>query len=766
MFALTLFAPLTVGAATGVTYTGLTQPQTFDKGNTDTITGNFFRLEVEVPRNALSVGEQVYFFVGLPVGVSAKVDFGGSNIALRDGNGNITDREIDPLNFNKNKNGKEIADGGTIEIGYTHGHPVDETANSKFVLQFSDLTLRPKASAGEIAARFSAPQGNVFGSGSVVIAKTSTSGSVDVLVRKALTITDTSEGNEIDGFRLIEDMAGSIQGGTGVEIKLPKGFYWGEETQGKPNYDIAYRWGKFKGTEGLTKDDVKVGLGDYVADGGTSQPRLLKINLGKTLSDEALNFLIHGLKVFVDPSTAKPGPVEVEIKGKSSTVVNQSTAVIGTYGEYAADVKEFGNLKALPAGKSWENIGKWELKEQIPGSLIKGRTITLTLPAGVKWAVGSDGKISGPAVESKDTDRNGLIISDEWEKVGTDGRTIRTTITTASSGEDPGRIVYKDGRVAIHPNFNGDIVVEVAGSAGVKGEIAVAHVTPSVEAKVDELKDIKIGFKDQVIDDLYITETKPEAIEADGKTLIIEAPKGAEFSRTPAVEVVEGDLVIEKVWTSADRERVEITINALSDKISTIKVSNLAVTLDRTVPEGDFELKLKGNALVDKEIHSDTIISNDRIRVAYFAGSDVSIPVVVANVITPASTEARATAVFTIDSTNYTLGNVARTMDVAPYIKDSRTFMPVFFVAQALGVNENNIMWNANTKIVTIIKGDRVAQMQIGSKTLTVNGVSVQMDTAPEIKNGRTMLPIFFIGQALGADFEWDGDTRTVTVKQ
>ena len=56
--------------------------------------------------------------------------------------------------------------------------------------------------------------------------------------------------------------------------------------------------------------------------------------------------------------------------------------------------------------------------------------------------------------------------------------------------------------------------------------------------------------------------------------------------------------------------------------------------------------------------------------------------------------------------------------------------------------------------------------MQIGNNILTVNGTPIPMDTAPEIKDGRTMLPIFFIGQALGAEVYWDGEATYSNCKQ
>jgi hypothetical protein len=55
------------------------------------------------------------------------------------------------------------------------------------------------------------------------------------------------------------------------------------------------------------------------------------------------------------------------------------------------------------------------------------------------------------------------------------------------------------------------------------------------------------------------------------------------------------------------------------------------------------------------------------------------------------------------------------------------------------GVSQANILRN-NTKVTaTIVKGDRVVQVKIGSKVMLINGASITMDVAPEVKDGRTM---------------------------
>jgi len=110
------------------------------------------------------------------------------------------------------------------------------------------------------------------------------------------------------------------------------------------------------------------------------------------------------------------------------------------------------------------------------------------------------------------------------------------------------------------------------------------------------------------------------------------------------------------------------------------------------------------------------------------------------------------------------VAGVEKTMDVAPYVKNGRTYLPVRYVASALGVLDSNILWDEATQKVTLLKGDKVVQLTIGSNAMIVNGVTITMDAAPEITSGRTMLPFRFIAQAMGSSVAWDEATQTVTL--
>ncbi|HWQ74244.1 MAG TPA: copper amine oxidase N-terminal domain-containing protein [Syntrophomonas sp.] len=115
-----------------------------------------------------------------------------------------------------------------------------------------------------------------------------------------------------------------------------------------------------------------------------------------------------------------------------------------------------------------------------------------------------------------------------------------------------------------------------------------------------------------------------------------------------------------------------------------------------------------------------------------------------------------AVAAFTPDSLTYTINGETRQMDVAPYIKNDRTYVPVRYLAYSLGVAEDGVAWSPEAQTVTITLNDTVLQLTIGSTTMLVNDEPVEMDVAPEIVSDRTFLPARWVAEALGATVEWD----------
>ena len=100
--------------------------------------------------------------------------------------------------------------------------------------------------------------------------------------------------------------------------------------------------------------------------------------------------------------------------------------------------------------------------------------------------------------------------------------------------------------------------------------------------------------------------------------------------------------------------------------------------------------------------------------------------------------------------------------DQKPFINcDSRTMVPVRFISQELGAT---VSWNANTQTVNINNRGTAINLTIGSKIASVGSGQVTLDTSAEIVNSRTMVPLRFVSECLGAKVEWVQATQTINI--
>ncbi|MBR5011014.1 MAG: copper amine oxidase N-terminal domain-containing protein [Clostridia bacterium] len=72
--------------------------------------------------------------------------------------------------------------------------------------------------------------------------------------------------------------------------------------------------------------------------------------------------------------------------------------------------------------------------------------------------------------------------------------------------------------------------------------------------------------------------------------------------------------------------------------------------------------------------------------------------------------------------------------------------------------------WNATTRTATATIDDYVVKCTIDSKILTVCGESVAMDTAPVIIGGRTLMPLRFAAEAFGCNVGWAAPINTAYI--
>ncbi|MBQ9134246.1 MAG: copper amine oxidase N-terminal domain-containing protein, partial [Clostridia bacterium] len=74
------------------------------------------------------------------------------------------------------------------------------------------------------------------------------------------------------------------------------------------------------------------------------------------------------------------------------------------------------------------------------------------------------------------------------------------------------------------------------------------------------------------------------------------------------------------------------------------------------------------------------------------------------------------------------------------------------------------IAWDGATSTATLKTADTEIKITVGAKDATVNGKSVALDSPAFIENDRTYMPVRFVAETLGGTVAWDGATSTATI--
>jgi len=99
--------------------------------------------------------------------------------------------------------------------------------------------------------------------------------------------------------------------------------------------------------------------------------------------------------------------------------------------------------------------------------------------------------------------------------------------------------------------------------------------------------------------------------------------------------------------------------------------------------------------------------------------------------------------------------------DQPPAIIDGRLLIPLRGVFERLGAT---VEWQPSPGLVVARRGATVIVLQPGNRTARVDNRAIPLDVPAVIVNGRTLVPLRFVGEALGAKVEWESASRVVYV--
>jgi hypothetical protein len=101
-------------------------------------------------------------------------------------------------------------------------------------------------------------------------------------------------------------------------------------------------------------------------------------------------------------------------------------------------------------------------------------------------------------------------------------------------------------------------------------------------------------------------------------------------------------------------------------------------------------------------------------------------------------------------------------INIAPGIKNGRTLVPLRFIGEALGMD---VLYTEHDRGITISKNGLLVKLNVDSTDMQVNNNFINLDVPPEVKEGRTFVPLRAVAEAFGAEVNYFGYEQKVEIK-
>mgnify|MGYP003086829021 FL=1 len=408
------------------------------------------------------------------------------------------------------------------------------------------------------------------------------------------------------------------------------------------------------------------------------------------------------------------------------------------------------------------------IKEPTAGTLDAKKVLTMELPDGVYVT----------NVESNDDfDADEVAFAAAYKKGDYEKfEFARRTLDATEEGQDAGELKFTLTLVA-EPGFTGDVTLKVDGAGLDKAqEVKIAKfVAPyTVEASQNNLI---IDYRNTKIPTNIVVKEAEDGLWKKNSQFVFGVDKFEDDDFENDATYTVDDKSDLEVKTIKDKLGFKIDKES-ADDAATVTISNISLYMSRNLAAGAYDLQLNttgSDAFMEQAILAPAGVDADEATVKYqYYDNDAHFDEVVkegfVNIITAGRDQDDASftkkVVVPVGEKYIIAGEEQVALDVPAYISAAGyTMLPVRAVATALGINNNNVLWNQASRTVTILYGQRIITMVAGQKVVTVNGNTIPASATVQIKDGRTFLPMRDLATALGVtDITWDAATKTATM--
>lgn len=604
--------------------------------------------------------------------------------------------------------------------------------------------------------------------------KASVKKTVDIAVEEKTTLSDK-------GIKL-ETLVGDFAVGQEIELKLSSGFEFDKVDS--------------------TSAKAIAAMTDYSI--VSYDDKILTIKV-KNAVDE---FTVASEFITIESTSAKAGAVAtltvkaIKTDKVADSFSSSASIEVAKVVDYKVNltVDKDEDLPVIYSGTNVDNAGLTDdsdhmslevtAEETFPGAWSMRQGFNFNLPEGVYVTDVKVVEHEGLKIDSGDA--TALQVENAFKKAYQDGdhknfefgkRVFNDVDATLNA--DEAKLVFQLELVA-DPTFEGDVKLTFEGSLVDKQEVTIAKFVKPYTVKAEQ-NDVIIDYRNtEVKTPIVITEAEEGLWKKDTTFKLNIEDDLLTFENDPTF-TIDKDSDMKLKDDKADKGTIKFSIKEESDKAATVTISDMKLFMSRSIPAGAYDLEISTtmNEAYDKQVlyapdatsvekwtsgdrPSETKTKKDSYVDDVCDYSDV-VKAAFINVVTSGRDNDNlfTTKVVVPVGEAYLLAGEAKVeLDAPAYISAAGyTMLPVRAISKALGVNTNNVLWNAETRTVTVMYAQRIITMTVGQKTIYVNGSAIPASAAPEIKDGRTFLPLRDLGTALGVtNVNWDAATKTATL--
>ena len=502
---------------------------------------------------------------------------------------------------------------------------------------------------------------------------------------------------------------------------------------------------------------------------------------------------ITGLQV--EATSAKAGSTAtVRVYATGNDTVSVEVAKVVDY-TVSMTVDEDDDVPVIYSGVNVDNKGITDdsdheslevtIEESFAGAWNNSKDFTLSVPEGVYIT----DVVSASLEESE---LNGYADEKAWfEAAYEEGDYVDLTFKrrgwtetdpngNGTASKDPAKLTFTLVLVA-DPNFEGDVTLKLTGDAVDEQEVTIAKFVKPYVVEAQQ-NDMQIDYRNTEIPTSVVVKEAEAGLWDKGTKFVLSLDK-IDFDDEGTIAVddksgleVKDDEV--KTTTVDGDDAVYFVVDSRSDdEPATVTISGLQLYMDRSLPAGAYDLEMVSPEMNDP--YESTVVLNgtkDKVDGENRTIADINDDFVsytakagFVNIVTAGreDTDSFTTKVVVPVGESYLISGENKVeIPVPAYINAAGyTMLPLRAVAVALGINENNVLWDQTTRTATVMYGSKIINMTYGQKVVYVNGAMIPATAAVEITNDRMFLGLRDLGNALGVtDITWDAATKTATL--